>query len=102
MCSAVAISCATKSARDSRASALPQASTILASLGQAAFVWDIATDAIVWSDNAAAVFSDIPAVSLASGGEFSKLIEPTRSIRTDAFGCSPPAHGGDGVPYRIE
>jgi diguanylate cyclase (GGDEF)-like protein len=83
-------------------SALPQASTILASLGQAAFVWDIATDAIVWSDNAAAVFPDIPAVSLASGAEFSKLIEPTRLIRTDALGCSLPAHGGDGAPYRIE
>jgi diguanylate cyclase (GGDEF)-like protein len=83
-------------------SALPQASTILASLGQAAFVWDIATDAIVWSDNAAAVFPDIPAVSLASGAEFSKLIEPTRSIRTDALCCSLPAHGGDGAPYRIE
>ena len=39
-------------------SALPKASTILASLGQAAFVWDIATDAIAWSDNARAVFSE--------------------------------------------
>ena len=38
-----------------------QASTILASLGQAAFVWDIATDAMVWSDHVAAVFPDIPA-----------------------------------------
>jgi hypothetical protein len=37
-------------------SAVPQASAILASLGQAAFVWDIATDAIAWSDHAAAVF----------------------------------------------
>ena len=83
-------------------SALPQAATILASLGQAAFVWDIASDAMVWSDNAAAVFPDIPAASLASGAELSKLIEPTRSIRTDALGSSPPAHGGDGVPYRIE
>src|SRR3954469_25426215 len=81
---------------------VPHASSILASLGQAAFVWDIATDAIVWSDNAAAVFPDIPAVSLASGAEFSKLIEHTRSIRTDALGCSLPAHGGDGAPYRIE
>ena len=41
--------------------AVPQASSILASLGQAAFVWDLATDAIAWSDNAAAVFPDIPA-----------------------------------------
>ena len=52
-------------------SAPPQASTILASLGQAAFVWDIATDAIAWSDHAASVFPDIPAAALASGAEFS-------------------------------
>ena len=83
-------------------SVLPQASTILASLGQAAFVWDIATDAIAWSDDATAVFPDIPGAALASGAEFSKLIEPVRSIRIDALGHSPPAHGGDGAPYRIE
>jgi len=83
-------------------SALPKASTILASLGQAAFVWDIATDAIIWSDRAKAVFSDIPPALLASGAEFSKLIEPVRSIRSDALGLSPPAHGAKGTPYRIE
>jgi hypothetical protein len=36
--------------------AVPQASSILASLRQAAFVWDLAADTIAWSDNAAAVF----------------------------------------------
>jgi diguanylate cyclase (GGDEF)-like protein len=83
--------------------AVPQASTILACLGQAAFVWDIATDAIAWSEPAAAVFADIPASALASGAEFSKLIEPVRSIRLDALGHAPPTRGGaDGVPYRIE
>jgi len=83
-------------------SALPKASTILASLGQAAFVWDIATDAIVWSDQANAVFSDIPAAALASGAEFSKLIEPARSIRSDALLGSAPAQRDEGAPYRIE
>jgi diguanylate cyclase (GGDEF)-like protein len=83
-------------------SALPQASTILASLGQAAFVWDIATDALTWSDHAASVFSDIPMAALASGAAFAKLIEPVHTIRSDALGHSPPARGGDGVPYRIE
>jgi diguanylate cyclase (GGDEF)-like protein len=82
--------------------ALPKASTILASLGQAAFVWDIATDAMTWSDHANAVFSDIPAASLASGAEFSRLIEPTRSVRSDALSNSPPPRGGEGVPYRLE
>jgi diguanylate cyclase (GGDEF)-like protein len=80
----------------------PQASSILASIGQAAFVWDVATDGITWSDHAAAVFPDIPAEALASGAEFSKLIEPSRSIRTDALAASPLARGDDGAPYRIE
>ena len=80
----------------------PQASTILASLGQAAFVWDIASDAMAWSEHAAAVFSDIPAEALASGSEFSRLIEPVRTIRTDALTPSPLARGRDGAPYRIE
>src|SRR3979490_730087 len=83
-------------------SAAPQASAILASLGQAAFVWDVATDAIAWSDHGSSVFPGIPAASLASGAEFAKLIEPERSIRMDALDHAPPAHGGDGAPYRIE
>src|SRR5260370_30178853 len=84
------------------ASAPPQASTILHSLGQASFVWDIATVAIAWSDHVAWVFPDLPAAALASGAEFAKLIEPERSIRMDALGHAPPALGGDGAPYRIE
>jgi diguanylate cyclase (GGDEF)-like protein len=81
--------------------ALPTAS-ILASLGQAAFVWDVATDAIIWSDHVAAVFPDIAPAALATGAGFSKLIEPQRSVRSDALNFSPPADGEDGVPYRIE
>ena len=83
-------------------SVLPQASSILASLGQAAFVWDLVTDAISWSEHLDAVFPDIPPAALASGAAFSKLIEPERSIRIDALGHSPLAHDGDGAPYRIE
>jgi len=54
---------------------------ILASLGQAAFVWDIAGDTITWSGNAAVVFSDIPVDAPASATEFSKLIEPSPGIQ---------------------
>ena len=78
------------------------ASTILASIGQAAFVWDIASDAIDWSHHIGAVFPDIPSGALATGAEFAKLIEPQRSVRTDALGHSPPVGGGEGTPYRIE
>src|ERR1700744_6380760 len=81
---------------------LPQTSTILASLGQAAFVWDIASDAIGWRDHVGAVFPDIPPEALASGAEFATLIEPKRSIRHEALALSPPAYGADGTPYRIE
>jgi diguanylate cyclase (GGDEF)-like protein len=84
------------------ASALPKASSILASLGQAAFVWDIATDALTWSDHASALFADIPAASLARGAEFARLIEPVGSIRSDALAHSSPARRGDGAPYRVE
>jgi diguanylate cyclase (GGDEF)-like protein len=83
-------------------SAPPQASSILACLGQAAFVWDVASDEIAWTDHLASVFPDIPAESLSTGSGFAKLIEPLRSIRTDALKSSQAADRGDGVPYRIE
>ncbi len=87
------------------AGALPNlspASTVLASLGQAVFVWDLASDAITWSDHAGSVFREIPVAALASGAEFSKLIEPSRSIRSDALSNSLPADGSGGESYRIE
>src|SRR5262245_62003167 len=81
---------------------VPQPVDILASLGQASFVWEIGSDRLTWSENAASVFSDIPAESLSSGAEFAKLIEPARSIRQDALTHAPPARADEGVPYRIE
>jgi diguanylate cyclase (GGDEF)-like protein len=83
-------------------SAALQTSAILASLGQAAFIWDLTSDTIGWSDHVGEVFPDIPQAQLASGAEFAKLIEPERSIRSDALTYSPPTHGEEGVPYRIE
>ena len=81
---------------------VPQPADILASLGQASFVWDIGSDRITWSDNAASLFTDIPPELLASGAEFAKLIEPARSIRQDALTHAPPVRADEGVPYRIE
>src|SRR6202051_4704530 len=57
---------------------------------------------MAWSNHLASVFPDIPTAALASGTAFSNLIEPVRSIRTDALGHSPLAHGAEGAPYRIE
>jgi diguanylate cyclase (GGDEF)-like protein len=81
---------------------VPPAASILASLGQATFAWDLATDAIAWSDNVAAVFPDIPAGSFASGAEFAKLIEPSRAVRSEALDQGAAARNGGAVPYRIE
>ena len=81
---------------------VPQPASILASLGQATFVWDLTSDALAWSDNAAAIFADIPPQALASGAEFAKLIEPSRASRTDALGQSQPARSGEGAAYRVE
>jgi diguanylate cyclase (GGDEF)-like protein len=90
------------SRNEATVTALPETSTILACLGQAAFVWDLASDSITWSDRLNAVFPDIPPEALASGAEFAKLIEPKGSIRTEALALSPAVHGADGTPYRIE
>ena len=73
-------------------SALNDITSILASLGQTAFVWDLASDAISWSDHVGAVFPEIPAGSLASGAELAKLIEPqgSRAVRDSTVHGSPP------------
>lgn len=75
---------------------------LLASLGQASFVWDIASDTLQWSDNAPAVLRDIPQSALMKAGEFSRLIEPSRSIRNDAVLNATGSDTGEGVPYQIE
>ena len=77
----------------------PQAAAILAALGHAAFVWDIASDAIAWTGPAADIFTDIPPETLASGAGLATLIEPQRSVRTEALSQALAAGGG---AYRIE
>jgi diguanylate cyclase (GGDEF)-like protein len=82
--------------------ALPQASDILAVLGQAVFAWDIASDVIVWGEQVGAIFPGIPAERLATGAEFAKLIEPAQSVRSAALAQTSAVHGADGTPYRVE
>ncbi|HEX7883299.1 MAG TPA: bifunctional diguanylate cyclase/phosphodiesterase [Afipia sp.] len=75
---------------------------LLVTLGQASFSWDIASDALHWSDNVPAVLCDIPQSTLSKAGEFSKLIEPARNIRNDAVLNSTASDNGEGVSYQIE
>jgi diguanylate cyclase (GGDEF)-like protein len=81
---------------------LPAEANLLATLGQASLIWDIASDTLHWSDNVADVLSDIPQAALSKAAEFSKLIEPMRGIRNDAVLNSTAVDTGDGVPYQIE
>jgi diguanylate cyclase (GGDEF)-like protein len=77
------------------------ASSLLTALGHASFDWDIASDAIQWSDNVGAVFGDIPLDSMSRASEFAKLIEPSRSVRADAI-LNGSAKDSGGVAYQIE
>jgi diguanylate cyclase (GGDEF)-like protein len=81
---------------------VPQTSDILACLGQAVFLWDIASDAIVWGEQVSSVFPGIPPERLSTGAEFARLIEPSQSLRTATLAQSPAVHGADGTPYRVE
>ncbi|ABE37546.1 diguanylate cyclase/phosphodiesterase [Rhodopseudomonas palustris BisB5] len=80
----------------------PDPSAILAALGQAAFVWDLATDAIIWTGRASDLFQDIPAETLSTGAGYASLLEPSRAIRADALLNGAAAAGENCVPYRIE
>jgi diguanylate cyclase (GGDEF)-like protein len=86
----------------SQAPGRPDPAAILGDLGQAAFVWDLASDALTWTDGAAAIFQDIPAGTLATGAAFAALLEPSRTIRADALLNAAAAAGPACVPYRIE
>ena len=78
------------------------AATLLASLGQATFAWDIAGDSLHWSDNIAAVLPDIPPAALARASDFAKLIEPAPGLRAAAVLNSTATDTGEGVPYQVE
>jgi diguanylate cyclase (GGDEF)-like protein len=80
----------------------PEPSAILSALGQAAFVWNLGTDALTWTERAAALFQDIPPETLATGASFAALLEPSRQIRSEALLNGAAAVGTACVPYRIE
>jgi diguanylate cyclase (GGDEF)-like protein len=78
------------------------AESILASLDQATFVWELTSDAISWGSGVSAMLPDFPAEALATGAEFGKRIEPQASIRRDAIMNSSSSGKSGGVPYCIE
>jgi diguanylate cyclase (GGDEF)-like protein len=74
---------------------------ILTSIGEAVYDWDLATDAITWSSNAAEVFDLADLGLIATGKAFSLAVEPDSGrTRHDAIFGSTEADDGVGVPYR--
>ena len=79
------------------------AETILASVGQATFVWDVASGAIRWSGNAAAVLPAVPSPALLQADEFTRYIDQhSRAARHDAVVGSTRSDPGGGVAYQIQ
>ena len=76
--------------------------TVLACLGQAAFTWDIASDALSWSANINEVLPGVPLDAMELGAEFAKLIEPQPHIRREAVMHGSAQDMGQGVHYQIE
>jgi diguanylate cyclase (GGDEF)-like protein len=78
-------------------------STILASVGEVPYVWDIATDGLSWGINVADVLKVRDAGSIASGRAYAKLLDPgTILSRFDVITKSTERDQGGGVPYQVQ
>jgi diguanylate cyclase (GGDEF)-like protein len=82
----------------------PDAAEILNSVGEATYEWRIATDALVWSANAAAVFGIGDPSMITSGRSYAARVEAEAGqSRAEAVGAEPPsAPDASGVPYQVE
>jgi diguanylate cyclase (GGDEF)-like protein len=79
------------------------AAEILASVGEAVYGWDIGSDALVWSANAAEVLQVREPASIASGRAFATLLDPDNvQARFDAVVKSDQRDEGRGVGYRLQ
>jgi diguanylate cyclase (GGDEF)-like protein len=89
---------------DSRRGAAPlNADEILASVGEAAYSWDIGSDHLVWSANAGDVLRIADAAKIASGRAYAQLVDGDGGeSRFDAVLRAKERDSGHGVFYRIE
>jgi diguanylate cyclase (GGDEF)-like protein len=80
-----------------------EASAVLASVGEALYRWDIASDEVAWSDNAGAVLQIADVGAIATGRGYARLVEPDSGPgRADAVLRADAADEGRGVPYRLQ
>jgi diguanylate cyclase (GGDEF)-like protein len=79
------------------------AGDILASVGEALYHWDIASDALIWSANAGNVLAISDPAAIGSGRAFAQLLDIDNALaRFDAVMRSEQRDEGHGVGYRIQ
>jgi diguanylate cyclase (GGDEF)-like protein len=82
--------------------AAPDPSEILRAIGDAAYEWHLGSDAIFWTDNAAAVLG-VPLDAIATGRAWAKLVDTEGGHgRFDVVTRSGQRDEGEGIPYRVE
>lgn len=75
--------------------------SLLSSIGEVAYSWDIGSDALSWGPNAAEVLGPVPTAVLERGLAFAGLVEPgSGRSRYDAIFSSGGQDLGDGAIYR--
>lgn len=80
----------------------PDARSILSSIGEVVYNWDIPTDRLEWGPNLAEALGPIASADLASGLAFGERIARESLIsRYDAIFKSDAIDEGEGVPYQI-
>lgn len=81
---------------------LPDAGAIVASVGEVAYEWLIDSDALHWSQNAAAVLC-VDRAAIASGRAYAQFVTPKSGrSRFEAVVSAAAKDDGAGVPYRVE
>jgi diguanylate cyclase (GGDEF)-like protein len=76
---------------------------ILASVGEAAYAWTIASDALVWGDNVCEVLKIADPATVASGRTYAQLLgSDNPHTRFDAVMRSPHRDEGAGIGYEVQ
>jgi diguanylate cyclase (GGDEF)-like protein len=76
--------------------------TILTSLGDAVYEWDVASDTLSWGGNALTLFDLQSLERIATGSQFNAMLDPlSPSTRSETILLGEASDNGSGVPYRL-
>ncbi|MGH6727579.1 MAG: EAL domain-containing protein [Pseudolabrys sp.] len=82
---------------------VPDAAEVLRSIGDVVYEWQLDTDALRWSNNAAAVLGVSNVAEIASGRRYAQCVEAEDGqSRIDAVTQSGRSDDGDGVPFQVQ